>query len=163
MNKPISVKIYEARKASGFTQEKLGAMLKVSPQAVSKWENGESLPDLALVPALCAALHLSADALLGVPPQPAAKGKALVRADAVRIATPAGVTLTIEGAQAVRAVQGADMSSMLELLADDAAMRIVRAMGVGAAASEEALAQASGLAADAVLDALFRLLRLEIC
>jgi transcriptional regulator with XRE-family HTH domain len=36
-----------------------------SGQAVSKWENGESCPEVALLPALCAALEVSADALLG--------------------------------------------------------------------------------------------------
>ncbi len=34
-------------------------------QAVSKWENGDALPDVALLPALCAVLETSADALLG--------------------------------------------------------------------------------------------------
>lgn len=161
MNKPISGKISEACKVSGFTQEKLGALLNVSPQAVSKWENDESLPDLALVPALCAALHLSADELLDVPPQPAVKGKALVRADAVRITTPTGVTLTIEGEQAVRTVQTADVSLVLDLLTDDTAMRILSALKVGAAVTEEALTETSGLAADSVQGALFRLLRRE--
>ena len=40
------------RKALGLTQEQLAAKLKVSFQAVSKWERGETLPDIKLLPAL---------------------------------------------------------------------------------------------------------------
>lgn len=58
--------IAEARKAQGLTQEQLGSELGVSPQAVSRWENGESAPDIALVPDLCRILGISADTLLGV-------------------------------------------------------------------------------------------------
>lgn len=159
------MKLYEKiaglRRAAGLTQEKLGALLGVSPQAVSKWENDECLPDLALLPDLCRALHVSADALLDVPPQPAAKGKALVKADSVRIAAPAGVTLNIEGVQAVQAVQSAEGSPLLELLADDAALRIFRALGFHAA-DEAALAESCCLAPEAMREALFHLLRLEI-
>lgn len=59
-------RIQERRKAQGFTQEQLGALLGVSAQAVSKWENGESAPDIGLLPTLCQALALSADTLLGI-------------------------------------------------------------------------------------------------
>lgn len=59
-------RIQERRKAQGFTQEQLGALLGVSAQAVSKWENGESAPDIGLLPSLCQALATSSDALLGI-------------------------------------------------------------------------------------------------
>lgn len=159
------MKLYEKiaglRRAAGLTQEKLGALLGVSPQAVSKWENDECLPDLALLPDLCRALHVSADELLDVLPQPVAKGKALVKAGVVRIAAPAGVTLNIEGAQAVQAVQAAEVSPLRDLLADDAALRIFRALGFHAA-DEAALAESCCLAPDALREALFHLLRREI-
>lgn len=67
MNKPISEKILELRKSRSLTQEKLGSMLGISSQAVSKWENGENLPDLTLLPQLCEILGVTADALLEVP------------------------------------------------------------------------------------------------
>lgn len=57
--------IQGARKSQGLTQEQLGDRVGVSAQAVSKWENGESCPEVALLPELCAALEVSADALLG--------------------------------------------------------------------------------------------------
>ena len=59
-------RIQERRKHQGLTQEQLGNDLFVSPQAVSKWENGESLPDVGTLPGLCKTLDTSADALLGV-------------------------------------------------------------------------------------------------
>lgn len=57
--------IQAARKSQGLTQEQLGARVGVSAQAVSKWENGETSPEVALLPDLCAALEASADALMG--------------------------------------------------------------------------------------------------
>ena len=157
----VHEKIAGLRRATGLTQERLGALLGVSPQAVSKWENAECLPDLALLPDLCRALRVSADELLDIPPQIVSKGTALVKADAVRIAAPMGVTLRIEGAQAVQAVQEADAAPLLEWLADDAALRIIRGLNFGAL-REEALAAQCGLAADALREALFRLLQREI-
>ncbi len=62
----LGQRIQERRKQQGLTQEQLGNDLLVSPQAVSKWENGESLPDIGTLPALCKTLGTSADALLGI-------------------------------------------------------------------------------------------------
>ena len=53
------------RKALRLTQEQLAAKLKVSFQAVSKWERGETLPDIKLLPMLASQLGTSADSLLG--------------------------------------------------------------------------------------------------
>lgn len=60
------------RKRLGFSQEELAAKLNVSRQAVSKWETGESVPDLPKLLALSEALDISLDALCGreVPPAP---------------------------------------------------------------------------------------------
>ena len=66
MKKPISEKISELRKAKNLTQEQLGERLGISGQAVSKWENGSSLPDILLLPELCELLDTSLDALLEV-------------------------------------------------------------------------------------------------
>lgn len=53
------------RKRLGLSQEELAARLNVSRQAVSKWETGDSVPDLPKLLALADALNLSLDALCG--------------------------------------------------------------------------------------------------
>ena len=53
------------RKARGLSQEDLAAQVQVSRQAVSKWENGDALPDLNKLLALADALDLTLDALCG--------------------------------------------------------------------------------------------------
>ena len=59
--------ISEKRKSMGLTQQQLAEKLHVSYQAVSKWENGTSCPDIDLLPRLAAVFHISIDALLGYP------------------------------------------------------------------------------------------------
>ena len=62
----LGKRILARRKEQGLTQEQLGRELCVSAQAVSKWENGESLPDIGVFPVLCKVLASSADMLLGI-------------------------------------------------------------------------------------------------
>ena len=52
------------RKEKGYTGEKLAELLGVSPQAISKWENGKCLPDTVLLPELAKAFDCSIDTLL---------------------------------------------------------------------------------------------------
>ena len=49
----------------GLTQEELADLVNVSFQAVSKWENGNSLPDISTLPLLANILNCSIDSLLG--------------------------------------------------------------------------------------------------
>lgn len=51
--------IAERRSALGLTQSALAQRLGVTDKAVSKWERGKSLPDVALLPRLAAELRLS--------------------------------------------------------------------------------------------------------
>ncbi len=53
------------RKRMGLTQEQLAERMGVSPQAVSKWENNQSCPDIAALPTLAALFGISVDELLG--------------------------------------------------------------------------------------------------
>lgn len=49
-----------------LTQEELAEMLCVSPQSVSKWERGDTFPDITLLPALANLFKTSVDALIGM-------------------------------------------------------------------------------------------------
>jgi len=46
-SKSIGNKIAEARKKNSFSQAELAKHVSISPQAVGKWERGESLPDIS--------------------------------------------------------------------------------------------------------------------
>lgn len=65
------------RKARGLSQEELASRLRVSRQAVSKWETGDAAPDLNKLLLLADALGMSLDALCGrEAPAPSAAGTA---------------------------------------------------------------------------------------
>ncbi|MFR7852724.1 MAG: helix-turn-helix domain-containing protein [Christensenellales bacterium] len=46
----LGKRIMALRKAAGMTQEQVAERLGVSPQAVSKWENDVSCPDVTMIP-----------------------------------------------------------------------------------------------------------------
>ena len=56
--------IYNKRKKLGLTQEELGRMLGVTNKAVSKWEVGETMPDVTMLKPLAKALGITVDELL---------------------------------------------------------------------------------------------------
>lgn len=62
--KKIGTLIAASRRARGLTQQQLAEELGVTNRAVSKWETGQGLPDIALLPALAAALGITVDELL---------------------------------------------------------------------------------------------------
>ena len=59
----IGKKIKTLRLVKGFTQEKLAQELKVTPQAVSRWENGQSLPDITMLPQISVCFGVRIDDL----------------------------------------------------------------------------------------------------
>lgn len=61
-------RIMQLRKEKGYTQEQLAELCGVSAQAVSKWENDVSCPDISILPQLAELLGVSTDELLGVKP-----------------------------------------------------------------------------------------------
>lgn len=61
----LGKRIMSLRKAAGMTQEQLAEKLGVTPQAVSKWENEVSCPDISLLPTLASIFGVSTDSLLG--------------------------------------------------------------------------------------------------
>lgn len=54
------------RKSKDMTQEAVAEVLNVSPQSVSKWERGDTLPDITLLPALANLYKTSVDRLIGM-------------------------------------------------------------------------------------------------
>lgn len=57
-------KMYELRKQKGFSQEELANRLNVSRQTVSKWEVGESTPDMEKLVAISDLFGVSLDELV---------------------------------------------------------------------------------------------------
>ena len=60
----IGKRISEYRKKKNLKQDELAEMLGVSAQAVSKWENDLSCPDISLLPELSRILGVSIDELV---------------------------------------------------------------------------------------------------
>ncbi len=63
MDNSIGKQIRTHRLRCNMTQEKLAETLNVTAQAVSKWENGVSYPDISLLPELSATLGVTMDEL----------------------------------------------------------------------------------------------------
>lgn len=57
-------KLYELRKQKGFSQEELANRLNVSRQTISKWEVGESTPDMEKLVAISDLFEVSLDELV---------------------------------------------------------------------------------------------------
>ena len=64
MNETIGNRISKFRKEKRMTQEDLANTMGVSSQAVSKWENDASCPDISLLPRLARVLGVTTDELL---------------------------------------------------------------------------------------------------
>ena len=86
MNETIGSRIAKYRKQKRMTQEDLANAMGVSSQAVSKWENDASCPDVASLPKLAKLLGVTTDAILSgkeasvilVPPEQRKKMEDLV-------------------------------------------------------------------------------------
>lgn len=64
MDSTLGKRIADLRKSKELKQDDLAQMLNVSPQAVSKWENDQTCPDISLLPELARILGVSVDELL---------------------------------------------------------------------------------------------------
>ena len=66
MQENIGAKIAELRREHNMKQDELAEMLGVTPQAVSKWENGASMPDISLLPKIAQIFGVTIDDLFGM-------------------------------------------------------------------------------------------------
>lgn len=55
----IGIFIAQLRKENDMTQVQLADKLGVTNKAISKWENGKSLPDVQLFQSICKLFHIS--------------------------------------------------------------------------------------------------------
>ena len=62
----ISENLKKLRKNKDFTQEDVADILGVSPQSVSKWERGDTMPDITLLPAIVNLYKVTVDELIGM-------------------------------------------------------------------------------------------------
>ncbi len=66
MNETMGKRIQRLRKNKGLTQDQLAEQMNVTAQAVSKWENDVSMPDIQSITHLAEVLGVTTDELLGV-------------------------------------------------------------------------------------------------
>lgn len=69
MEQTLGKRIAQYRKNMKLTQDQLAERLGITAQAVSKWENDLSCPDITMLPRLAAIFGVTTDQLLGVEPQ----------------------------------------------------------------------------------------------
>lgn len=77
---PIAEHIRAERCWCGYTQEELAGRLGVTKAAVSKWECGQSAPDIALLPKLASLFSVTLDELLGYEPLASVEKRSEVQA-----------------------------------------------------------------------------------
>lgn len=65
----IARKLTTKRREKGITQEELALYIGVSKASVSKWETGQSYPDITFLPQLATYFNISIDELMGYSPQ----------------------------------------------------------------------------------------------
>ncbi len=56
--------IAECRKKNNLTQAQLAERLNITDRAISKWENGKSMPDTSIMIELCSELNINVNDLL---------------------------------------------------------------------------------------------------
>lgn len=62
----LSENLKRYRMLKNLSQEDIAKYLSITPQSVSKWERGESYPDITFLPALANIFETSIDALIGM-------------------------------------------------------------------------------------------------
>ena len=65
MNETFGQRFTRLRKEKNFTQEEIALKLNISAQAVSKWENDISMPDISILTSIADIFDITLDELLG--------------------------------------------------------------------------------------------------
>ena len=65
MNETFGQRFTKLRKEKNFTQEEIALKLNISAQAVSKWENDISMPDISILTSIADIFDITLDELLG--------------------------------------------------------------------------------------------------
>lgn len=68
MNETFGQRFQRLRKSAGLTQEDVATKLNITSQAVSKWENDISAPDISVLLELSETLNVSVEQILGKEP-----------------------------------------------------------------------------------------------
>ena len=114
----IGANISKLRKDAHLTQDDLATYLGVTKASVSKWETGQSYPDIELLPRIATYFNTTVDALIGYEPQ---LDKASIRRECARLRT-AFATEPFEQAHAQCQELVRDYYSCYPLLAQIAAL-----------------------------------------
>ncbi len=69
MEQTLGKRVAQHRKRMGLTQDQLAEQLGITAQAVSKWENDQSCPDITMLPKLADIFGITTDELLGKAPR----------------------------------------------------------------------------------------------
>lgn len=88
-------RLKDARRTCGLSQEELAERLEVSRQAVGKWEQSQSYPEVEKLLSLCAVLNVSMDALMcdELPPECRKAPAAAAPTESILILAENGVNL----------------------------------------------------------------------
>jgi two-component system chemotaxis response regulator CheY len=129
MNMQVRKKIYELRKSKDMTQEELASTMGVSIAAVSKWETGNSLPDILMLCSIADFFEVSTDELLG---REKSKKKAIVVDDSAFIRDTLKKILSENGYEVIgEAEEGIELLNILKTKKADLIMLDVNMPGMG--------------------------------
>lgn len=125
----VGKKIYELRKSKGMTQEELASEMGVSIAAVSKWETGNSLPDIFMLCSIADFFEVSTDELLG---REKSKKKAIVVDDTAFMRDILKKILSENGYEVIgEAEEGNELLNILKTKKADLIMLDVKMPGMG--------------------------------
>lgn len=127
--------IADKRKKAGLTQDTFAAKLGITPQAVSKWENGLTYPDVTLFPEIAQILDIPISSLFGEEPKNEQKKNKETKFDATYRSMPLVFQTDRAACYAEKTVMKIDHGSLTVFFTDgsyaDLAKYIIKNCGAG--------------------------------